>query len=374
MSSANKNRGPVGRDLDYQNEILPGVSRTFALTIPQLPPALRPVVTNAYLVCRIADTVEDEPTLDIARKRLFQQRFRAVLEDEYDAGRFAREISGLLSAATLETEHELVRNTDRVVRVTRSFNARQRNAVVRCISIMCRGMEDFQETASLRGLATVAEMDRYCYFVAGVVGEMLTDLFSDHSPLIERRRDELMRRAVCFGQGLQMTNILKDIWDDRSRDTSWLPRDVFRAEGFDLNTLALDRHDAAFARGLGKLIGIAHGHLREALAYTLLIPRREAGVRRFCSWAIGLAVLTLRNINERRDFTEARQVKVPRPLVKRVILASKLAGRSNTGLEILFDWAARGLPLASLEVCRTEPLPDAEQGYAAIPPSPEPDL
>ena len=42
--------------LEYQARILTGVSRTFALTIPSLPPALRVPVTNAYLLCRIADT------------------------------------------------------------------------------------------------------------------------------------------------------------------------------------------------------------------------------------------------------------------------------------------------------------------------------
>src|SRR6266404_2288967 len=50
-------------DETYQDHILPHVSRTFALTIPQLPPALRTPVTTAYLLCRIADTIEDEPTL-----------------------------------------------------------------------------------------------------------------------------------------------------------------------------------------------------------------------------------------------------------------------------------------------------------------------
>ena len=43
-----------------QDRLLPGVSRTFALTIPQLPQDLRPIVTNAYLLCRTADTIEDE--------------------------------------------------------------------------------------------------------------------------------------------------------------------------------------------------------------------------------------------------------------------------------------------------------------------------
>jgi phytoene/squalene synthetase len=47
-------------DEAYQDEILPHVSRTFALTIPELPAALRTAVTSAYLLCRIADTIEDE--------------------------------------------------------------------------------------------------------------------------------------------------------------------------------------------------------------------------------------------------------------------------------------------------------------------------
>ena len=47
-------------DAAYQDEILQYVSRTFALTIPQLPESLCKVVSNAYLLCRIADTIEDE--------------------------------------------------------------------------------------------------------------------------------------------------------------------------------------------------------------------------------------------------------------------------------------------------------------------------
>ena len=50
-------------DLAWQHAILQEVSRTFALTIPQLPSGLRDVVGNAYLLCRIADTIEDEPAL-----------------------------------------------------------------------------------------------------------------------------------------------------------------------------------------------------------------------------------------------------------------------------------------------------------------------
>jgi farnesyl-diphosphate farnesyltransferase len=55
------------------------VSRTFALTIPQLPSTLCKVVSNAYLLCRIVDTIEDEPVISAASKRYFCHKFVGVL-------------------------------------------------------------------------------------------------------------------------------------------------------------------------------------------------------------------------------------------------------------------------------------------------------
>ena len=65
--------------------MLKGVSRTFALTIPQLPAALCRVVSNAYLLCRIVDTIEDEPALSGARKNYFCQQFLRTLNVRAEA-------------------------------------------------------------------------------------------------------------------------------------------------------------------------------------------------------------------------------------------------------------------------------------------------
>ena len=82
-----------------------------------------------------------------------------------------------------------------------------------------------------------------------------------------------------------MTNILKDVWEDRSRGACWLPQEVFSRYGVDLAQLSPERSDARFRRRHAELIGVAHAHLRNALAFTLLIPGEEAGIRRFCLWA-----------------------------------------------------------------------------------------
>ena len=252
-------------DLEYQAQILPGVSRTFALTIPVLPERLAQVVANAYLLCRLADTIEDDVGLDHGQKSEFHRCFVAIVRGEEPAEPFAEELLPLLSSRTLAEERDLVSGTATVIRVTASFSAAERAALTRCVGIMCAGMPEFQRHKSLSGLEDLVEMSDYCYVVAGVVGEMLTELFCVHCPELQSRRDEMMRLAVSFGQGLQMTNILKDIWDDRQADTCWLPRSVFRGGDFDLQRLDEFHDSDTFRDGLQLLVGVSHRHLRDEL-------------------------------------------------------------------------------------------------------------
>ena len=343
-------------DLAYQTEVLQGVSRTFALTIPQLPEPLRDVVGNAYLLCRITDSIEDEPVLTPSQKRRFASRFVDVVEGREDPGDFGRELGALLSSSTTASERDLVANTPTVIRITEGFRDSQRRALARCVRIMAEGMSAFQQLDTSGGLRDQRELDRYCYVVAGVVGEMLTELFCDYSKDIGKRRDELLPLAVSFGQGLQMTNILKDVWEDLRRGACWLPRDVFEEAGFDLRALPAGRGDPAFGRGLVRLVGIARGHLADALRFVQLIPPRETGIRRHCLSALGMAVLTLRRIHATPDFRSGQDVKISRRGVRAVTTLGSLAARWNWALDRLFRTLVRGLPAPRGE-CHANGLP-----------------
>ena len=334
-------------DEDYQNRILPHVSRTFALTIPQLPPGLAGAVTSAYLLCRIADTIEDEPALSAAESEHYLQRFAAAVSGREDAARLARELEGRLSERTLPSERDLVRNMERVIRLTAQLARDQRVAMERCIELMCYGMHRFQATASLAGLERSSDLDSYCYYVAGVVGEMLTELFCCHSPAVALQRTALQELSVSFAEGLQLTNIIKDFWEDRSRGACWFPQEVFARHGVELARLTPQGSDARFHAGVRELVAVAHGHLRNALAYALLLPARERGIRLFCLWAIGLAVLTLRRIAARPGYTRGEQVKVSHSEVLLIRLTTSAAVRNDRVLRRMFEYAARGLPLSA---------------------------
>jgi farnesyl-diphosphate farnesyltransferase len=331
---------------DRAHYFLQRVSRSFALTIPQLPPGLRERVANAYLMCRIIDTIEDETCLRLEEKQNFFQKFIAMIDGDQPADAFSAELAPKLSCSTVPAERELIREASTVVDRYFEFSSHQRAIIRRCLVIMADGMLYFQKINNTSGLPDIDHLSAYCYYVAGVVGEMLTDLFCDYSEKTARHRDYLFSRATSFGLGLQMTNILKDVWEDRERGACWLPRDVFAKSGCDLDRVRKGVYTPGFAEGLSELIGIAHGHLAQAMAYTLRIPAPESGMRKFCLWAIGMAVATLQNIHKFRHYSSAEEVKIKRRRLKMIILASNLAVRRDRQLKLLFRMAAHGLPLA----------------------------
>lgn len=340
--------GPTDDDDALQARLLQGVSRTFALTIPWLPPPLRRVVGNAYLLCRVADAIEDDPGLDPSAKAAYQEGLLEALQGAGSLCAFAEALHGDLSAATPAAERELVLELPRVLDVTATFSPSQREAIARCLTIMGRGMSGFGHSCGREGLADLRELDRYCYTVAGVVGELLTELFCDAAHDVAARRELLECRAVRFGRGLQMTNILKDIWEDLAHGRCWLPRAVFAGHGYDLDRLEPGHGGAparAFAAGLHELIGVAHADLREALQYALAVPPRHTGIRGFLVLAVLFAALTLRNLHARPLFSEGAQVKVPRWKVAAAVTATRAVIRSRLGTTVLFRLAARGLPL-----------------------------
>ncbi|GJM27098.1 MAG: farnesyl-diphosphate farnesyltransferase [Phycisphaerae bacterium] len=331
-------------DHEFQARMLMRISRTFALTIPQLPEPLATIVGNAYLWCRIADTIEDCPEISLEEKPDHIAALIAVIRGDCAPNDFAEDLLPRLHDDAWAGERELIADTAIVVRILNSFGERERAAVQRCVQIMTKGMEHFQEGQFAHGLRDQAHLDAYCYYVAGVVGEMLTEIFCAHSPEIERNRTELQRLGISFGQGLQMTNILKDIWDDHDRGVCWLPKTAFAEHGFDLQHLTPGQPSKAFEDALAEQIGIALGHLRNALRYTEHIPSSERGIRLFCLWALGMAVLTLRKIDRNRGFQSSGDVKISRNAVRATVLLTRMAGSNTVLMRGLFSLAAWGLP------------------------------
>jgi len=224
---------------------LQATSRTFAISIPFLSQPLQTEIGVAYLLFRIADTFEDSTAWPAERKHTALRQFATVMASD-DANSLERLRKMILSdpPSAREGEGALLAQMDDVLQALHSFPSEVQEVIRRDVSRTAEGMIHFvlrQDDPAAPPLRSVEELREYCYIVAGIVGEMLTDLFLLRCPALEPVADRLRPKSRHFGEALQLVNILKDAEVDRSEGRQYLPPGVDRAVVFRLARQDLDR-------------------------------------------------------------------------------------------------------------------------------------
>lgn len=228
--------------------LLVKTSRTFSLAITLLPPTLRHQVTVAYLLFRIADSLEDcVQWTPAAGMQALEDLSRAVEESD---------LARIDALAERWTGHppvshagyrELLSQSRFVCEQLEALPPPAREVIRQHLIRTARGMAEFLATtppSGARQLGSLEELRKYCYVVAGVVGEMLTELALLHDPRLTSVIDDLRARAPLFGEGLQLVNIVKDRRDDAGEGRSYLPPGVAIADVFALARADLDAAQA----------------------------------------------------------------------------------------------------------------------------------
>lgn len=91
-----------------------------------------------------------------------------------------------------------------------------------------------------RRYATFADLERYCYRVAGTVGLMITPVAG------YRAGTAALEHAKTLGTAMQLTNILRDVGEDHARGIVYLPEDELAEHGLTAQDLPARRHEPAF--------------------------------------------------------------------------------------------------------------------------------
>jgi farnesyl-diphosphate farnesyltransferase len=225
-----------------EKQVLPEVSRTFALNIPLLPVPARDQVTTAYLLLRIADTLEDAEHWPAERRIEELRAFAGILEgDDPQSIRGFTQRLGSDSPTSHQGYRLLLSRTPAVLESLRAIEPSLREIIVRYVLTSVEGMISTLEQLDEQNRLEIRDMEglrRYCYFVAGLVGEMLTELFLGMNPCLSRAAGLLRQKARDFGEGLQLTNILKDSEADAREGRLYIPASVPRS-----TVVALARSD-----------------------------------------------------------------------------------------------------------------------------------
>jgi farnesyl-diphosphate farnesyltransferase len=226
------------------DELLNSTSRTFALAIPLLPEPARTTVKLAYLLLRVADTLEDAEQWPRTQRMQALSDFCALLEqpslERADALR-----RQWLEGGTPPTQHEnyleLIGALPLLIEEVQAMDRDVIAIVLVHVLKTSRGMREILGSAGDDGqvrLETLEDLKSYCYIVAGIVGELLTAVFVHDCPALAAVQVVLQENQVAFGEGLQLVNILKDENTDLEEGRSYLPPNVPRQ-----NVLSLARRD-----------------------------------------------------------------------------------------------------------------------------------
>jgi len=160
-------RLPKDKALSFCYDVLNRVSRSFAIVIQQLGPELRDAVCVFYLVLRGLDTVEDDMSIPDKTKI---PELRAFYKNIYK-----RDFCAECGPATKGHYKELMAKFPLVVEAFLNLDKPYQDAIAEVTMKMGDGMAEF---IAKDEVVTLDDYNKYCYYVAGLVGVGLSRLFS----------------------------------------------------------------------------------------------------------------------------------------------------------------------------------------------------
>ncbi|MBX3022726.1 MAG: squalene/phytoene synthase family protein [Bdellovibrionales bacterium] len=291
----------------YQTH-LDRVSRSFAFCIRQLQSPLREWVGLSYLLCRVVDTVEDAPWASPPPQFEAFRRFdQALLHDPKVLEGWGTEFPEQVN----ESEKLLLADAARLMADYHQFPPPVREVMQELIHSMSQGMQHFcrgKQNGALH-LRSLTEVNQYCFFVAGVVGELLTKLVAKVEPRLQLT-PQLLLEAHHFGLFLQKVNLLKDQVGDEKVGRHLIPsRDEVERS--------------------------SQENAEHALEFLLALPLEQSEFRRFCAWSLFLGLEAL-NV-ARRSLSENKVLKVARGRMEEILAKVEESLSDSARLRQLFQ-------------------------------------
>ncbi|MCB0351121.1 MAG: squalene/phytoene synthase family protein [Bdellovibrionales bacterium] len=254
--------------VDVYQTHLDRVSRSFALCISRLEAPLRQWVGLTYLMCRILDTIEDASWGDkLSQQKAFDQ-FDRLIQSPAELSAVSWWVESFPKSIP-EGERLLLKEAQVLLEDLHQAPPHIKVPIQELVQTMSAGMREFVNSKSkgtirLKGLR---EVNQYCFFVAGIVGETLSKLLNAVDAKLKITRP-LIVDAHHFGLFLQKVNLLKDQMGDEKEGRFLVPS---REETF----LSLKEN--------------AEGAMR----YIEALPVEQKSYRVFCLWSLFLGLRTL---------------------------------------------------------------------------------
>ncbi|KAG6915095.1 hypothetical protein DXG01_013474 [Tephrocybe rancida] len=262
-------------------------SRSFSAVIKELDGDLARTICMFYLVLRGLDTIEDDMTIPDHVK---QPILRLFHQHTVTAG------WNFEGCGPNEKDRQLLIEYDVVVEEVNRLDPSYRQVIVDIAEKMATGMADYAHKAATTGsiyLETIAEYDLYCHYVAGLVGEGLSGIFSASHKEAPWLKDQL-ELSNSMGLLLQKTNIIRDYREDVDEQRYFWPREIWGRKEYGFSEMKELYAPHARERAMWAQSGMVVDALRHAIdALDYLRLLKNQSVFNFCAIPATMAMATL---------------------------------------------------------------------------------
>ncbi|MEO6969913.1 MAG: squalene/phytoene synthase family protein [Chthoniobacterales bacterium] len=304
--------------------ILKSVSRSFYLSIKFLPRPLREPVSLAYLLARATDTIADTAPIPAATRLTTLLAFARVIAGAADFDTVAEPLRAFAGQQSDPHERALIENVRGCIAWLEQLEPADRDDIRAVLKTIVTGQQldltRFGDPVAFTSLQTAAELDEYTYLVAGCVGEFWTKLgVRKAPPFATLAPNEMTKLGVTYGRGLQLINVLRDRGADRQAGRSYLPaQELATRPEAEVFADWLNAAEAKIGAGIDYCSALTSWRTRFATALPALIGARTIALLRAAESGAG-------------------KIKVPRKMVRRILLAALPAAASPSALRALFQ-------------------------------------
>ena len=261
---------------DFYFKHLSKVSRSFSFCIAQLDSPAREWVGLAYLLFRVADTIEDSSwqTFEMQSKHfdVYNKALSSISSPADELPYWYK----YFPPSTPKDEVALIKDITILLSKLNQTPPAIKNHILKTLTQMIEGMHYFRMHHTKNGvlqLKHTPQLNQYCFFVAGIIGELLSNIF-DYTLNEWQPSQRSYIDAFHFGLFLQKINILKDQMVDEASGRRFIP----------------DRQKLRASIGL---------HAKHAFDYIIRLPRVSAiKYRLFCAWSLFIGLASLKWIDK----------------------------------------------------------------------------
>ena len=325
-----------------------GVSRSFSLVAPEVESPLDDYLAVAYLICRVVDNIEDTLQPFEWQQERFAE-FSMLLDAPHKAEQLLTDWDLFDWPGLNDSEKELMTSKNGLMlwQTYAQMSDRYREPIRHWASRMASGMERsgnpytsdyFFNHGDIRLPIQESDYDLYCFYVAGTVGRMITELAVLFYGVDGQVAQTLIKGSDACGRALQKTNIVKDFANDLQRGVCFLPGEWLQEVDF-----APLRLDGAPSSWKAKVLLNVVDELEASVGYVQALPEQAEGYRKAGLLMMLPAYETILLAAQQLDdlFSPHHSLKISRVKMGQCVLRARTMARDNQAIHTYSDRMAR---------------------------------